>query len=184
MERGKAGCACIEYDAEGLKLGWSSPFSRQTPILISGLQKISYEFSRFVNITLLLWVHASLADPFLLCPWQKHPTAPLFCSLGQLPCPHLNALFPLSPAALQSAPSPRLRCGVHTRWAVSGCNFKWPCAQNKCRHSAMLKNRKSLNACYRNFFCVLVVKFRAVLNIYWVSVNTPECIQLDFSKPL
>lgn len=97
-------------------------------------------------------VHASLVDLFPLCPWQKHSAAPLFCSLGQLPCPHLNALFPLPPATPQSAPSPRPRCGVHTRWAVSGCNFKWPCAQNKCRHSAMLKNRKSLNACYRNSF--------------------------------
>ena len=40
--------------------------------------------------------------------------------------------------------------------------------------TAILKNRKSLNACYRNFFCVLVVKFRAVLNIYWASVDIPE----------
>lgn len=57
---------------------------------------------------------------------------------------------------------------------VSGYNFKRPCAQNKCRHSAILKNIKSLNGCYRNFFCVLVVKFRAVLNIYWASVAIPE----------
>lgn len=38
----------------------------------------------------------------------------------------------------------------------------------------LLEKQKALNACYIKSFCVLVVKFRGVLNIYWTSVNMPE----------
>lgn len=47
----------------------------------------------------------------------------------------------------------------------------------------MLKNQKCLSACYRNFFGILVVKFRAVLNIYWISVNRPQWNNPNPSKP-
>lgn len=145
---------------------FSSPFARHTPVLVFGLQKISYEFSRFANITLLLWVHVSLADVLPLVHWQEHPAASLYSSKRTM-----SQLSPALPAVCTfSHPS----WSLGFRWAVSGCNFKWPCAQNKCRHSAVLKNQKSLNACYRNFFCVLVVKLRAVLNIYWISVTIPK----------
>lgn len=45
----------------------------------------------------------------------------------------------------------------------------------------MLKTKKSLNARYRNFLCVLVVKFRAVLNTYWTLVDLPESLETSFS---
>ena len=177
MEWEKEGCAYIKYDAEGLKLRFSSPFSWQTTDLILGVQKISCKFARcenkswsFVGSSCSSWEFSPL---FHSQEHQKQP--PIYASVSS-PCIHQNRLFPLSPVipAVWSAPSPSPFPGIHIRCAVSGGNFKQPCAQNKCRRSAMLKNKKSLNACYRNFFCVLVVKFRAVLNIYWTSADIPE----------
>ena len=119
-------------------------------------------------------VHVLLRNLSLFCT-HRNIKQPLISDSLSSPCIHPNRLC----STFSSNPSSLHLLGVHSQAStsgafVSGYNFKRPCAQNKCRHSAILKNRKSLNGCYRNFFCVLVVKFRAVLNIYWASVAIPE----------